>query len=148
MARFRYRMQNILNVKEKLESQARNDFAVAMAKFNEEEAKLAELNDRRSSYEGKLKELCESTLDVSAIKETEDAIEVIKYHINIQNFAVAAARQQLEVARQKLTVAIQDRKTHDKLKEKQFEQFVAEEAAKESKEIDEIVSFRFTTGQS
>ena len=39
MARFRYRMQNILDVKEKLENQARNDFAVAAAKVNEEEEK-------------------------------------------------------------------------------------------------------------
>lgn len=148
MARFRYRMQNILNVKEKLETQSRNEFAIAVAKYNEEEEKLNQLNARRAEYEEKLKKLCESTLDVAAIKEAEDDIEVIKYHINVQSFAVAAARQQLEVARQKLTVAIQDRKTHDRLKEKQFEEFVAEEAAKESKEIDEIVNYRFMRKES
>lgn len=142
MARFRYRMQNILSVKEKLETQARNDFAVAAAKLNEEEEKLAALNARREGYEARLRKLCEDNLDVVAIKEAEDDVEIIKYHINIQNFAVAAARQQLEVERQKLTAAMQDRKTHEKLKERQFEEFVAQEAAKESKEIDEIVSFR------
>ena len=54
MARFRYRMQNILNVKEKLENQARNDFAVAVAKVNEEEAKLHELEGRKEAYEMEL----------------------------------------------------------------------------------------------
>lgn len=144
MARFRYRMQNILDVKEKLENQARNDFAVAAAKVNEEEEKQRVLENRKSEYEAQLKRMCESALNVRQIKEAEDAIEVIKYHIQIQKLAVAAANQQLDVARDKLTVAIQERKTHEKLKEKQFDEFRAEEAAKESKEIDELVSFRHT----
>ena len=143
MARFRYRMQNILNVKEKLETQAKNEFAIAAAHEREEEEKLNVLKSRRDGFESQLKELVGSDLDVAAIREAEDAVEVIKYHIAQQELNLAAARQELEVARQKLTVAMQERKTHDRLKEKQFEQFVAEEAAKESKEIDELVSYRF-----
>ena len=135
-------MQNILNVKEKLETQAKNEFAIAAAREREEKEKLLALEARRDGFEAHLKELCESTLDVAAIKEAEDALEVIKYHVAQQKLNLAAARQELEVARQKLTAAMQDRKTHEKLKEKQFEQFKADEAAKESKEIDELVSYR------
>ena len=143
MARFRYRMQNILDVKEKLETQAKNEFAIAAAKEREEEEKLNVLKERRNGFEAELKRLCEQDLDVAKIKEAEDALEIIKYHVRMQELNLAAARQELEVARQKLTVAMQERKTHEKLKEKQFEQFKAEEAAKESKEIDELVSYRF-----
>lgn len=142
MGKFRYRMQNILDVKEKLESQAKNDFAIAAAKVREEEEKLAALNNRKKDYETELKRLCESTLDVKAIKEAEDAVEIIKYHIKMQELNLMTANKELEVARQKMTVAMQDRKTHEKLKEKQFDIFKMEEAAKESKEIDELVSFR------
>ena len=147
MARFRYRMQNILNVKEKLESQARNEFAIAAAALNEEEKKLQELVDRKSGYEEELRQLYLSKLNILSIKETEDAIEIMKLRIEEQKRNVMKAEQKLEIARQKLTVAMQDRKTHEKLKEKQFEIFVAEEAAKESKEIDELVSFRHGDGQ-
>ena len=135
-------MQNILDVKEKLESQARNEFAVAAAKVNEEEAKLEALIERRAGYENEIKRLCESTLDILAIKEAQDAVEIMKIYIDDQQLQVNAAKKQLELARIKLTNAMQDRKTHEKLKEKQFEIFKAEEAAKESKEIDELVSFR------
>ena len=135
-------MQNILNVKEKLETQAKNEFAIAAAREREEEEKLALLESRRDGVEARLKELCESELDIASIKEAEDALELIKYHVTQQKLNLAAARQELEVARQKLTAAMQDRKTHERLKEKQFEQFKAEEAAKESKEIDELVSYR------
>ncbi|MCR5302070.1 MAG: flagellar export protein FliJ [Lachnospiraceae bacterium] len=142
MARFRYRMQNILNVKEKLETQARNEFAIAAAHEREEEAKLNALKERRDGYESVLRGMVGEDLDIKAIKEAEEALEVIKYHVSQQSLNLTAARQELEVARQKLTAAMQDRKTHERLKEKQFEQFVAEEAAKESKEIDELVSYR------
>ena len=142
MARFRYRMQNILNVKEKLETQAKNEFAIAAAKEREEEEKLNALCVRRDEKEAELKALVETDLDVRAIKEAEDGLEVIKYYVTMQRLNLAAARQELEVARDKLTAAMQDRKTHEKLKEKQFDQFKAEEAAKESKEIDELVSYR------
>lgn len=143
MARFRYRMQNILSVKEKLETQAKNEFALAAAKVNEEEAKLKTLTDRCDVMLDKLKGLYEDSLDVPSIKETADAVELLKYHINLQKLNLAAANRELEVARQKLTEAVQDRKTHERLKEKQFEEFRREEAAKESKEIDELVSYKF-----
>ena len=42
-----------------------------------------------------------------------------------------------------LADAVLEVKTHEKLKEKEFRQFMADEAAKESKEIDELVSYRF-----
>lgn len=147
MARFRYRMQNILNVKEKLETQAKNEFAIAAAKEREEEEKLNALIARRDNCEVQLKGLVESELDVSSIKEAEDALEIVKYYVAQQRLNLAAARQELEVARSKLTAAMQDRKMHELLKEKQFEEFKAEEAAKESKEIDELVSYRFGAGE-
>ena len=45
MSRFVYRMQNILNIKEKLEEQARMDFGMAMVRLMEEEEKLSCLHD-------------------------------------------------------------------------------------------------------
>ncbi len=136
-------MQNILNVKEKLETQAKNEFAIAAAKEREEEEKLNAVIARRDERERVLKELASAdSLDIREITEAENALEVMKYHVSQQRLNLAAARQELEVARDKLTAAMQDRKTHERLKEKQFEQFMAEEAAKESKEIDELVSYR------
>ncbi len=136
-------MQNILNVKEKLETQAKNEFAIAAAKEREEEEKLNAVIARRDERERSLKELASAeSLDIREITEEENALEVMKYHVSQQRLNLAAARQELEVARDRLTAAMQDRKTHEKLKEKQFDQFKADEAAKESKEIDEIVSYR------
>jgi len=43
----------------------------------------------------------------------------------------------------KLTEAVQDRKIHEKLKEKAFDEFKLELNAQEVKEIDETVSFNY-----
>ncbi|MBO4901639.1 MAG: flagellar export protein FliJ [Lachnospiraceae bacterium] len=142
MARFRYRMQNILDVKEKLESQAKNEFAIANARLAEEEEKLARLRDRQAQYEERLRELFLENLDLEEIRRTEDAVENIKERILIQMDNVKQARHNVDLARERLTEAMQERKTHEKLKDRQFEEFLQEEAARESKEIDELVSFR------
>lgn len=143
MARFRYRMQNILTVKEKLETQARNEFAIAAQKLRDEEEKLKNLILRREQYEEYLKALYEGNLDIPKINETNQAIDSMKEIIKEQEFNVRYAERALEEKRVELQLAIQDVKTHEKLKEKQFEIFLQEEAAKESKEIDELVSYRY-----
>ena len=143
MAKFVYRMQSILNIKEKMESQARNDFARARRHLGEEEEKLQNLMDRQAFYEQQGRELQKSGLNVRDILENRGAIERMKEFITLQKKAVVTAQAQLEDARQKLQDAVQEKRTQERLKEKAFEEFVREENAKESKEIDELVSYTY-----
>ncbi len=50
MARFRYRMQSVLNIKLKMETQAKQEFAAAKLVLDEQEEKLAVLRRRKSDY--------------------------------------------------------------------------------------------------
>ena len=47
MARFRYRMQSILDIKLKMETQAKQEFAAAQLRLNEEDERLAALRERK-----------------------------------------------------------------------------------------------------
>ncbi len=143
MAKFIYRMQSILDIKEKMEEQARNEFAQARLHLNEEEEKLKNLTDRKEGYEQQGRKLQESGLNVIDILENRNAIERMKEFIAVQKKAVLTAQAQLEDAREKLQLAMQESKTQNKLKEKAFDEFVKEENAKESKEIDELVSYTY-----
>lgn len=143
MAKFIYRMQSILNIKEKMESQAKNEFARARQRLNEEEEKLQMLTERRLFYEQQGRDLQTSSLNVRDIIDNRNAIERIKEFIVLQKKAVTTARAEFEEARQRLRDAMQERKTQERLKEKAFEEFVKEENAKESKEIDELVSYTY-----
>ena len=141
MARFIYRMQSILDIKEKMEEQARMDFAAARMHLDEEEEKLHILNDRKAAYENKGRELRKDSLKVREILENREAITCMEEFIAFQMHQVELAEAHLEDARYKLQVARQESKTQEKLKEKAFDVFMREENAREAKEGDELTSY-------
>lgn len=141
MARFRYRMQSILNIKVKLEEQTRMEFASARMHLTEEEEKLKDLIDRKSAYEEKGRELRRDALHVLDILENRDAISRMEEFIALQEIEVAKAEDALEQAREHLQEAMQESKTQERLREKAFEAFMKEENAREAKEIDELTSY-------
>ena len=143
MAKFKYRMQSILEVKKKLEEQAKNEFAAARAALNEEEEKLEQLNKRKEAYEEEGRSLREDTLNIMDIIENKEALLRMDEFIAEQKLNVKRAEERMEEARLALQNAMQESKTQEKLREKAFEQFMKEENARESKEIDELVSYTY-----
>ena len=69
MAKFKYRMQNILDIKEKLESQAKMEYAQAKIRLNQEEDILHQLRQRKEQYEMEGRELLIKNLVVQDIIE-------------------------------------------------------------------------------
>lgn len=141
MAKFTYKMQNILDIKYKLETQAKTSFSIAAANLNKEEEKLVKLNLRKQAYEKEARELVEDKLDFQAIKVNRAAIENMKGAIRSQTLAVHVAKRNLESARKHLQEVMIERKTHEKLKEKALDEFKKEIEKDESKAVDELVSF-------
>ena len=143
MSKFIYRMQNILNIKYKLEDQAKTEFMLANQVLREEEEKLQTLEIRKKGYEDAVRNLLQNQLQVDCIKENQEAIVRMEEFIRTQIIKVEEAARQVEIKAAKLTELMQERKAQEKLKEKAFEAFLQEENAKESKEIDELVSFTY-----
>ena len=143
MAKFQYRMQSILNIKLKMEEQAKMQFAQAQAKVNEEEAKLLNLRNRKSAYEQSLKELLLKKLDLLKIDELQNAVMRMDEYIVAQQQEVDKAYRLLEKERQKLTEVMIERKSHEKLKENAFEQFLQDLNSAEGKEVDELTSYTY-----
>ena len=143
MSKFIYRMQNILNVKYKLEDQAKTEFMLANQLLREEEEKLQALRDRKKGYEDAVRMLLQNRLQVDRIKENQEAIMRMEEYIRAQILRVEEAAREVEKKAAKLTELMQERKAQEKLKEKAFETFLQEENARESKEIDELVSFTY-----
>lgn len=141
MARFVYRMQNVFNIKAKMEEQARMEFGAARARLDEEEEKLRKLVARKADYEEQGRSLQKDSLKVREILENREAIERMKEWIRLQQEAVAQATELLEEAREKLRNARVESKTQEKLREKAFEEFMQQENVREAKEVDELTSY-------
>ena len=143
MARFRYSMQSILNIKMKMETLAKQEFSAARAALDAEEEKLQQLFDRKTGYEKEAKALLAGTLNLRKIEENRTAILRMDDFIQLQKRRVEAAERNLEEARERLTTVMMERKTHETLKEKAFQAFLMEEKRQESKEIDQLTSYTY-----
>lgn len=143
MAKFIYKLQNVLDIKLKMENQAKTEFSMAAARLNEEEEKLQMLMKQKAEYEEEYRKKSTGKLDIAELKFAKDNVEYIKDRIRVQEGVINMAKKELEIARFRLNEAIKDRKIHEKLKEKAFEEFMQEENEAEKKEIDELVSFRY-----
>lgn len=143
MAKFIYRMQNILNIKYKLEDQAKNEFMIANRALQEEEEKKNRLQKRKIGYQEEGKRLLTRKLDMFKIMENKEAILRMDEYIKEQEVVILKARKRVEEKSAILAELKQERKAQEKLREKAFESFIKEENSKESKEIDELVSFTY-----
>lgn len=143
MAKFIYRMQSILDIKYKLEEQEKTAYGIASQRLQEENRKLQQLMQRRMEYEKRAGELAVGKIDVRAIQENKHAIDVMKSLIREQIMQVHIAEKNVELARKRLNEVMVERKAHEKLREKAFEEFKAELAAEEAKEVDQLVSFTY-----
>ncbi len=136
-------MQSILDIKMKMETQARQEFAQAKLALDKEEETLKRLEERKSEYEQEAQRLLQGKLDVLDITANREAILCMEEYILQQEERIEQAQQLLEQARQKLTEVIQEKKVHEALREKAFEEFLMEEKKQESKEIDELTSYTY-----
>jgi flagellar FliJ protein len=143
MAKFVYRMQNILDIKNKLETQAKTAYAAASQVLRQEEEKLAGLYQDIQDYQERIRGCKEQTLNIQELKWCHEAIEIKKLQVEQQKVVVSKAERNLELARIRLNEVMVERKTHEKLKEKAFEEFKKELEDAEKKEIDELVSYTY-----
>ena len=143
MAKFLYRMENILNIKYKMEEQAKQEYMTVRMRLNEAEEELQALKNRKNEYFDTYRRLVSEKLDVLEIEECKDAIILMDQYIETQNQVIKGIERELEAAIVKMNEAMQERKIHQKLKENQFEDFLQELNQEEMKEIDQLVSYQY-----
>ncbi len=143
MAKFVYRLQNILNLKLKLEDQAKNEYAI-IKKMYDDTLELKTLEEEKLHLEeAHLKMLMSKRLDFSQIRISRNGIERLKENVEKINRQLEEIRKRLNYASKKMSEAMIERKTHEKLKENAFGIFIKDTLSAENKETDELVSFKY-----
>lgn len=136
-------MQNILELKQKIEEQEKANFGMATARFNEEQQKLRDLMIKQAGYERQLRELSVGEINIKEIKTCKSAITSMKVALRDQMIEVSKAQKAMENARKRLNTVMMERKMHEKLREHAFEEFLDEIDHEESKITDELVSYTY-----
>lgn len=143
MAKFIYRMQSILDIKYKLEEQAKQHYMEVRIRLNDAMDELEALQKRKDSYFNTYRKLLEKKLNVLEIETCKNSILIMDEYISNQQMKVHAIEQELEQAMNAMKETMKERKIYEKLKEKQFELFLQELNAEEMKEIDQLVSYQY-----
>lgn len=143
MAKFVYKMQNILDIKNKLETQEKTAFAIAMQKLRTEEERLERIDNEILEYEELIRLQNEGSINIQEWKRCNEALEYKKNERKNQIQQIKLAQKNVDVARGRLNKVMIERKTQEVLKEKAFEEFVHEINESEKKEVDELVSFTY-----
>ena len=110
MAKFIYRMQNILDIKNKLEVQARNSYAAARVRLSQEEEKLDSLFAQKKAYEEAYRQQLSGNINIVQINICKNAIELSKNMIKKQLVEVKVASLNLEAAQKRLGEVMKERK--------------------------------------
>lgn len=148
MKRFRYSMQSLLVIKQKMEDQAKAAYAAAKLRLNEEERKLADLQEKREGYVESKKEVLSARLNVPLLNRLQTAIETTDGEIMKQRQNVKKAEMAMKVAEERLVNSMTERKTQEKLRENAFEEYRLSMNSEEQKEIDERTGFTYYSGDS
>lgn len=143
MAKFKYKLQSVLDIKEKLESQEKIAYGLATAKVLEEQEKLQKLMIQKAGYDKQARELVKGDINLLEIKSCRNAVDTMKTRIRGQMIELHRAQKQQEIARNRLNAVMIERKTYEKLREKKVDEFKQELLLEEKKEIDELVSYTY-----
>ena len=143
MAKFIYKMQNILDIKNKLETQEKTAFAIEVQKLRVEEERLVRIRNEIEYYEDLIRGQGDKQINILEWKRCNEALEYKKNEEKIQIQHIKLAEKNVDIARGRLNKVMVERKTQEVLKEKAFEEFVMELNESEKKEVAELVSFTY-----
>ena len=99
MAKFVFKLQNILSIKEKLEDQAKAEYGMEIIKLREEEDCLKLLIHKKESYQQELKEALAQILVLFEIKKLEHGVEIVKDRIEMQKIIIKKQQKKVDQAR-------------------------------------------------
>ncbi len=148
MARFVYRMQAVLNIKQKTEGQVKMEFASAQAELNRQLDILDEYIRRKEGYLQEAEDLRNAErLQLQDILDNQYATAQMDVMIASQSKVVKKQEEAVERVRVRLTKAIQERKMQETLRNRAYAEYIEEEKQAEFKETDQRTSFTYTQRQ-
>lgn len=143
MAGFKFRLENYLGVKEKIEEQRKLDYGKALRKLDEEKKLLEYFYGKKKSLIFAMRNSINSGVKSAELKRYNEYISYIKNKIEEQETAVKNAEEFAENKRLELVEAMKERKMLDVLKDNDRAEYNREQLLKEQKIVDEIVSYQY-----
>lgn len=142
MAEFKYKLQNILNLRENIEKEKKNNFGIAVKRLENEKKTLKEFQSELDELYNQSNSETSDGISIFQLRIFMQYAEYYKRAISNQQVKIKMAEEYLEECRNELIKASQEKKMMEKLKTVEKTKYLYEEQKKEEKVIDDIVTFR------
>ncbi len=143
MRRFSFRLQSVLNLKEKNLEDERLKLAGIISVLESQKDVLLEMNEKKGYLETELEEVTkESTLDIENVVGYKNYLNQVTQDIRMQFEIIKKTQFELEEQQLKVNQAYKEVKILEKLKEKQYQDFLMQYEQSQIKELDDITISR------
>ncbi|OGO78886.1 MAG: flagellar export protein FliJ [Clostridiales bacterium GWB2_37_7] len=142
MAGYKFKLQNILKLKESMEKDKKNEFGAAIQRLENEKLKLENLNAEMINMCNEVERAAAEGISIQELVKQQQYKEYYKHSISNQKVRTNMAEEHLENCRQELVEAVQDRKIMERLKEIDYCKHLYTEQKNEEKLVDDLVSFK------
>jgi len=145
MAKFVFRLQSYLGVKEQMENLKKNEYGVALRKLEEERQRKRRLEQELSENVDDLKKTLYTLITPVEIRRYNNRIQVLQNWIVEQDERIKAAEAFAEKKRLELVETMKERKSLETVKENSYDEYLKDEQRSEQAVVDGIVSYRYAT---
>ncbi len=146
MQKFGFRLESVLKLKTQIEDNAKNNLARSTRELQNQKNRLEELEEIKELSMNKLTSEVDSGIPVYQIRNFNSFFGLMKNKITKQKVNVNNAQNDVDINREALVKAMQEKKILEKLKEKKYEEYLVEQNKAEQQLIDELNSYKFKDG--
>lgn len=141
---FNFKLERVLNFKENIEQIKKAEFGSVQQKFHLEEEKLKKINDHKKEITRKENSLKRKG-KIGQLSMVNNYILNLENRIKDQKDKLTETSLELDRAREEMKLAVQEKKTLEKLKEREYEEHLYKVKKDEEKLVDTIVNYRTST---
>ncbi|MDD3151193.1 MAG: flagellar export protein FliJ [Candidatus Gastranaerophilales bacterium] len=150
MKNFKFRMQSVLEAREKIQENKELELAKILNILKEQQNYLKSLENSRQNTVMSLEKILDkgSKINFMHIKNHQDYIEKLKGDILNQQQTIANTQIEVNAKKQDLIEAMKDKTIIEKLKEKDYKAFLKEQERLDFIQIDEIATGKYAKKQT
>jgi flagellar protein FliJ len=143
MAKFIFKLQPLLNIKEQMEEQLKNELGKAIQKLEAEKQVYRKLEEQREECIFNAGSEASQGVRVDKLKDYSSYITFLKKKMEKQKENINLVQKNVDNYREQLIRVVQEKEMLEKLKEKKYREFLDEQQELEQKLIDEVVNYKY-----
>jgi len=143
MSTFKYKLESLLSVREKMENIKQKEYAQALEILEEKKNIKKKIDNCLENNTLDMKNSISNIIDAREIKMQQSYQRLLKKQKGLAIHNLETAHKKTKDQRKELLHAMRNKKTLEILKDKKYEQFLNQQKKDEQLLIDEIVSFAY-----